>query len=120
MQWLRKKFNTQNLFCSANSDIPHDFPDDLLGDANLMHEETQWRNAVSTPGSLVSHDDQGWTGKVVELRGDPANGGKVLVEHELEGRLVQRFYSAIDLSPVLQSVSPFRRSSSWITRILET
>lgn len=99
--------------------IPENFPDNLLGDLNLMHEEKQWRRAVSTPGSLVRHNEQGWTGKVVELRGDPVNGGIVLVEHEFEGHPAQRFYSALELEPVMQMTSPFRRVSNWLIRMQE-
>ncbi len=108
--------------------IPEDFPDDLLGDLDLLHQEKQWRQTVSTPGSLVSHNDYGWTGKVIELRGDPVNGGMVLVEYPLsaeeaeqlkadEGYVVQRFHRALSLSPVMQLASPFRRASNWLSRI---
>ena len=108
--------------------IPDDFPDDLLGDMNLLHEEKQWRRAVSTPGSLVTHNDYGWTGKVIELRGDPVNDGRVLVEYPLsaqeaehlgadEGYVVQRFHRPLDLSPTMQLASPFRRASSWLQKI---
>lgn len=100
--------------------IPEDIPDNLLGDLDLLHEERQWRQAISTPGSLVRHKEQGWTGKVVELRGDPVNGGMVLVEHEFEGRPAQRFYSALVLEPVMQMTSPFRRASSWLARSIRT
>ncbi len=108
--------------------IPENFPDDLLGDMDLLHQEKQWRQVVSTPGSLVRHDDYGWTGKVIELRGNPVNGGVVLVEYPLsaeeaerlgtnEGHVVQRFHGALSLSPVMQLASPFRRASSWLQRV---
>lgn len=115
---------------TAQTEIPSDFPDNLLGDLDLLHQEKQWRNAVSTPGSLVAHNDYGWTGKVIELRGDPANGGVVLVEYPLsaeeaerlgsdEGYVVQRFHRALSLSPVMQLASPFHRTSSWLVRVAQ-
>ncbi len=58
----------------------------------------------------------GWTGKVVKLYGDPANGGRVLVEHEFEGMPAQRLYSALELMPVLKITSPFVRTS-WMQNL---
>lgn len=75
---------------TAQTEIPDNFPDDLLGDMDLLHQEKQWRQAVSTPGSLVSHNDYGWTGKVIELRGDPVNDGVVLVEYPLSSEEAER------------------------------
>ena len=88
-----------------------ELPGDLYNDMQLLHEEDQWTRAVSTPGSLVRHHKEGWTGKVIELRGNPVNGGVVLVEHEMRdgidtGSTVQRFYPALVLSPVMKLTMP--------------
>ena len=91
MNWLQKH-------CQA----PEGFPEELLDDASLLREENQWRKAVSTPGTLVLHDKEQWIGRVLELRGDPVNGGMVVVEREVEGKPVQQLYSALELSPALR------------------
>jgi len=133
MLWLNRLSRTKtNLHFSSfldeknsQSEIPKDFPEDLSNDLNLLHQEKQWRRSVSTPGSLVTHDSESWTGKVIELRGDPVNGGKVLVEHPVsfgpdQGFIVQRFYSALSLNPVMKVVSPFRQSfkeMNWIQKM---
>lgn len=106
---------------SKVASVPSDFPDDLLGDMDLLHEEKEWRRAVSTPGFLVRHNEHNWTGKVIESRGDPANGGIVLVEHEMpsgldKGFKVRRFYSATELSPIMKMTPPFKRYSNWLVR----
>ena len=84
--------------------LQRNIPDDLSGDVNLLDDERRWREAVSVPGSLVKHDEEQWVGTVIELRGDPVNGGKVLVEHHMNGQPVQRFYSALALSPAMNIV----------------
>lgn len=75
-------------------------PAELQHGLNLIAEEATWRKAVTTPGSLVTHND-GFTGRVVEGATDPVNGrGKAqmaLVEHEFEGQTVQRWYPATEL-----------------------
>ena len=127
---LKLPENAEHLPTTAQTEIPPDFPDDLLGDMDLLHQEKQWRQAVSTPGSLVTHDEYGWTGKVIELRGDPVNDGMVLVEYPLsaqeaehlgadEGLVVQRFHRPLDLSPTMQLASPFRHASSWLQKIAQ-
>ncbi len=92
-----------------------DFPQDILDDVDLLDQERQWKRAVSTPGASVRHDQEGWTGRVVELRGDPVNDGRVLVEHDYEGQTAQRWYSPLDLSPALtfRSAQRFEDTSYW-------
>lgn len=90
-----------------------DIPQDLQDDINLLHDQKQWYNSLK-PNSLVKHDTQKWTGKVIKTIGDPANNGKTLVEHEMDGITVQRFYSPLELSPVLQMTPPFRRAQNWL------
>lgn len=88
-------------------------PDDLSNDINILHEEKQWRQSITTRGSLVQHDS-GKIGKVVKLIGDPVNGGKVIVN--FEGFTVE--VSALELSPVMKAVSPFREASTnWLQKI---
>ena len=95
-----------------------ELPEDISSDMHLLNDERQWHKAVTTPNSLVKHKE-GWIGKVVQPATDPVNGGRVLVEHEFEGRFVQRFYSALELEPAMQMVSPFKRTLGSVLNWLE-
>ena len=73
---------------------------EIVSDLNLIREERIHTKAVTTKGALVRHQDLGWTGKVItpaKQLGGMGMSGKVLVEHEFEGRLVQRWYDSLDL-----------------------
>lgn len=80
-------------------------PDDLKHDINLLGEEVDWRQAVTTPGADVLIGDE-TRGRIVTGAEDPVNGtgkaGMALVEHELEGRKVQRWYPATRLTPAAE------------------
>ncbi|MHA2279913.1 MAG: hypothetical protein ACXAC5_03425 [Promethearchaeota archaeon] len=78
-----------------------ELPNDLSDDLSLLDEEREWYRTVSTPGSFVRHDKEGWTGKVIKLYGDPVNNGRILVDHDG----LQRWYSPLDFSPMLKLVS---------------
>lgn len=107
---------------------PTDFPSDLENDIRLLGEEAAWRKAVSTVGTKVRHsppkplkEDVGAdlplqqpggplsgattfdVGTIVRPAKDPVNGrgadGMALVEHDLDGQPVQRWYSALHLDP---------------------
>lgn len=75
-------------------------PRDVQEGMNLMGEERRWHRAVTTRGAKVTLDD-GTPGVVIEGATDPVNGlgkaGRVLVEHEYEGRPAQRWYPATEL-----------------------
>lgn len=89
-------------------------PKDLQDDVNLLGEERAWMRAVTTPGARVliggpreSRLHAGAAlvpGKIIRGAEDPVNGlghkGMALVEHQMEGAVVQRWYQVLDLTPV--------------------
>jgi hypothetical protein len=97
-------------------------PRDLQNDINLLGEERDWTHAVTTPGAEVTVESRNGSaevrGRVIEGAADPVNGegkaGRVLVEHEMEGRPVQRWYPATQVTPETPPVAsnPFREPSA--------
>ena len=73
---------------------------DIADQANLIREERLWRKAIETPGSVVTHDKGAFVGegKIIDPAKD-AKHGRVLVEHQMDGRTAQRWYDPLDLSP---------------------
>lgn len=81
----------------------------IKNDFQLMADDKKWQKAVTTPGERVTSDTGEFegVGKVIEGATDPVNGsegksGRVLVEHQIEGRPVQRWYRAINLGAAEQ------------------
>ena len=84
-------------------------PEEIRADAQLLKDEREWREAISTEGSRVLVKDeeqmdypeivQGVYGTVVTPAKSFATGEKVLVEHELEGKTVGRWYSIHKVTP---------------------
>jgi hypothetical protein len=77
----------------------------LMDDLSLIHEEGAWRKAVTTERARVVVEVEGREvpGTVIIGAEDPINGlgrrGMALVEHRMEGQLVQRWYPATRLRP---------------------
>ena len=73
-------------------------PDDLYYDMQLLHEEKQLLRAVSTPGSLVKHNKEGWTGTVVEFDEEQL---RVLVKNKWT-----KWYGIAEFTPVMSTTMP--------------
>lgn len=73
-------------------------PRDLQDGINILAAERVWTKAMQTPGSEVVIRATGVRGRVVRGVADPVNGREmVLVEHEMDGMVGQRFYRPLQL-----------------------
>lgn len=88
---------------------------DLMGDLRLTHEEGAWRQAVTTERARVVVEGEAGgeiPGHIIIGAEDPVNGvgraGMALVEHRMDGQLVQRWYPATRLRPAAEIGSAAR------------
>jgi len=88
---------------TAKSESIGKLPQDLEDDMSLLGDEKAWMKAVTTPGAKVKHEHLGFVGTLVRPAKNPINGTGAdhmgLVEHDLGGQKVQRWYPATHLSP---------------------